>query len=393
MAMEQHPDPLQNIDLATLRPLVQAVLDEPMAELSDWRADRIYGGAATNTALYRVTGSAETHATTLPWSLVLKVFRMRGRADDPLRWNYWKREPLAYQTGLLTHLPGGVVAPRSLGVTEQPGGEVWLWLEDVADLGQHQWSLDDFERAARHLGRFNGAYLAGQPLPAAPWLSQDRLRAWVAFCTEAVAALPHNLRHPLVRDRFSDAAVNKLLRLWAERETFLDALDRLPRVFGHLDAFPRNLVVRHSGNSEQLVAIDWASVGFGAVGEEVAPLVAASLIFFEADMSIAHELDAATFRGYINGLREAGALVDEAAVRFGYNAVAGLRYGLGIALDVGIAGDEQHHAWVEQVLGRSVEEMITRDAAVADFLGEQIDEAHDFLVRRLHKRNTIIQRH
>jgi hypothetical protein len=173
------------------------------------------------------------------------------------------------------------MAPRCFGVTEQLGGEVWLWLEDVADLGQHQWSLDEFDRAARHLGRFNGAYLAGQPLPVYPWLSQGRLRAWVAFCADAVAALPRNLRHPLVRDRFSDAAVSRLLQFWTERETFLDALDRLPRVFGHLDAFPRNLVVRHSGSGDQLVAIDWASVGFGAVGEELAPLVASSCAAFE----------------------------------------------------------------------------------------------------------------
>ena len=40
------------------------------------------------------------------------------------------------------------MAPRCFGVTEQLGGEVWLWLEDVADLGQHQWSLDEFDRAA-----------------------------------------------------------------------------------------------------------------------------------------------------------------------------------------------------------------------------------------------------
>lgn len=98
-------------------------------------------------------------------------------------------------------------------------------------------------------------------------------------------------------------------------------------------------------------------------------------------MSIAQELDAAAFTSYLNGLRDAGARVDEAAVRFGYVAAASLRYGLGIALDIGIAGDEQHHAWVEQVLGHSVEEMLTRDAAVADFLAGLINEAHDLLQR------------
>lgn len=213
MTMEQQHDPAQNIDLAVLLPIVRAIVDDTQAELRDWRAVPIYGGAATNTALYRVSGGAETHGTTQWWSLVLKVFRMGGRADDPLRWNYWKREPLAYQTGLLADLPGGLVAPRCYGVTEQRGGEVWLWLEDVSDLGQQQWSRDDFARAARHLGRFNGAYLAGQTPPDYPWLSQGRLRAWVAFCADAVAALPSNLRHPLVRDRFSDAAISRLLHV------------------------------------------------------------------------------------------------------------------------------------------------------------------------------------
>jgi hypothetical protein len=116
----------------------------------------------------------------------------------------------------------------------------------------------------------------------------------------------------------------------------------------------------------------------------LAPLVASSLIFFEADVSNAHELDAVAFAGYIDGLREAGAHVDEAAVRFGYTAVAGLRYGLGIALDIAIAGDEQHHVWVEQVLGRSVNEMVIRDAGVADFLGEHIAEAQELVGGRLH---------
>lgn len=382
MTIQQHRDPLQDIAPAVLQPLVQAVLNDPTAGLRDWRVAPIYGGAATNTALYRIAGSAERQGTLGPWSLVLKVFRPRADADDAHRWNYWKREPLVYQAGLLVGLPGGLVAPRCFGVTEQPDGQVWLWLEDVPDLAWQQWSLDDFGRAARQLGRFNGAYLAGHALPDHPWLSRGWQRAWVALCTEAVAALPRNLEHPLVRDRFSDPAVSRLLQLWADRETFLDALDRLPHCFGHLDAFPRNLAVHHTAGGDQLVAIDWASAGFGAVGEELAPLVASSLIFFEADVAIAHELDTVAFAGYIDGLRDAGAKVDEGLVRFGYTAVAGLHYGLGIALDVGIAGDEQHHAWVEQVLGRSVDEMVARDAGVADFLVALIDEARDLLVTR-----------
>ena len=38
------------------------------------------------------------------------------------------------------------------------------------------WSLSDYAHAARHLGRFNGAYLKERALPAADWLSRNWLR-------------------------------------------------------------------------------------------------------------------------------------------------------------------------------------------------------------------------
>ena len=67
--------------------------------------------------------------------------------SSPLK-RFAPTEEIGYGILYLAHLPGGLMAPRCFGVTEQLGGEVWLWLEDVADLGQHQWSLDEFDRAA-----------------------------------------------------------------------------------------------------------------------------------------------------------------------------------------------------------------------------------------------------
>ena len=378
--MADQRESLPELDPAILRGPVREALGSDLAELVDWQARALQGGATRSTSVYRVEGLARAHGATLPWSLVLKVCRPRAGGDDPSQWNYWKREPLAYHSGLLRDLPGGVVAPRWFGNVERPDGAVWLWLEDVAGVRERPWPADDFGRAARRLGRFNGAYLAGRPRPAAPWLGRGRLRAWVAFCAPAVAALPRHLAHPLVRGRFGDATVTALQRLWAERETFLDALERLPRTFCHLDAFPRNLVVRRGvDGDDRLVALDWAGAGIGAVGEELAPLVASSLLFFEADVAAAQELDTLTFAHYLAGLREAGWPASEPAVRFGYTAAAALRYGLGLALDVGIAADERAHGWAEQVLGRSVEEMLARDAALADFLAARGEEARQLL--------------
>jgi hypothetical protein len=48
------------------------------------------------------------------------------------------------------------------------GDEAWLWLEFVTEATERVWPLGHFAVAARDLGRFNGAYLAGSALPEQP---------------------------------------------------------------------------------------------------------------------------------------------------------------------------------------------------------------------------------
>jgi len=154
----------------------------------------------------------------------------------------WRREALAYHSGLLDDLPGDLTAPRCYGV------------------------------AARHLGQFNGVYLAGRPLPTQPWLNRGFLRAWTADAARVTVIEPiaqaETWAHPLVRAAFPDPVVERLLRLHTEREDFLAVLERLPQTLSHLDAFPGNLLARRTAaGAEQTVALDWAFVGIAAVGE------------------------------------------------------------------------------------------------------------------------------
>jgi hypothetical protein len=171
------------------------------------------------------------------------------------------------------------------------------------------------------------------------------------------------MKHPLIQHLYPDSAVRGLLRLWEERATFLDALDRLPQTFCHRDAFAGNLFALHGVDSrEQMGAIDWANTGVGALGEEPAALVGGSLVFFEIEASAARSLDELAFTEYLDGLRDAGWHENPQVVRFGYAAALALRYGLGGALDVQIAADESTHEWAEEVLGHSIQEMLERDA-------------------------------
>ncbi len=181
-------------------------------------------GAAKGLGLYRVTGSARVGGASRPWALVVKVCAAAD-GTDPGAWDYPPREALAYGSGLLAALPGGLAAPRCLAVEAQPDGTTRLWLEAVADAHPGPWPLDRYALVARHLGRFNGAYLAGAPLPDQPWLSRGWLRDFVEPSGPALAELERLAGPggpPLLRQLYPSPVVAELRRLW-------DGAGALPR--------------------------------------------------------------------------------------------------------------------------------------------------------------------
>jgi hypothetical protein len=119
------------------------------------------------------------------------------------------------------------------------------------------------------------------------------------------------------------------LRLWASHDALLATLDQLPQTFCHLDAYRPNLFIRQDAQgSNQTLAVDWVFTGIASVGEEIANLLAASLIWFEYEAAEARSLDEAVFRGFLNGLRDAGWQDDPRLVRLGYTAACALRWGV-----------------------------------------------------------------
>jgi hypothetical protein len=236
--------------------------------------------------------------------------------------------------------------------------------------------------AARHLGAFNGAYLAGCPLPSFSWLAAGWLRSWLAQFSPLIGLL-HDERtwqNPLVRAAYRIPIAEELLRLWTERDRFLEALDRLPRTLCHFDAWRTNLFARASPEgTEQTVAIDWAFAGIGAIGEEINPLVWASLTFFEIEPEEARALDPLVFEEYLAGLREAGWRGDAREARFGYVASAALRYGMPSLWGLSRALDETRHAAAEQQFGRPMGEIMEQRAAMTYLLLDLAEEARRLL--------------
>ncbi|MBN1936731.1 MAG: phosphotransferase [Anaerolineae bacterium] len=331
-------DRIKNIDQETLIPLIRQALDDPTAVPASWDISIIYGGFGSmvgGTALYRVAGQTESGQ---PWSLVLKVLYARPdeTVDSPY---YWKREYELYRSRMLDALPEtGLTTPLIYACTELRDA-CWIWMEEVRDKNP-AWSWDDFRLVARRLGRFNGAYLTGHPIPNHLWLTDQWHCRIVPPLADVLDHLDDYLKHPLPQRTLPVSAQDEILSIWHEREAFSAPLTSLPQTFCHLDVFPRNMF--HNSTSTKL--IDWALAGRAAVGEELVCFVALSLYSPRISPNQADFLDQTIFGGYIAGLRDMGWTGDAEQARLGYTCAMTLRGLAGVKQDLLLMQDENRPA-------------------------------------------------
>ena len=362
---------LKALDQTTLNPLVRSALGREAIEIGGWHRHPVFGGVEMASSLYRFSGDAQAGGETIPWTLILKIAQAPpGDGDHPQGVRYWKREALAYQSGLLSDLPGGLAAPRCYEATEGPDGTYWIWMEDVKDEIGDQWPLEHYGTVARCLGQFNGAYLASKPLPSYPWLTRRWLRKYVENAAPAVERMLNSMDHPLIRRALSGLTPGFMRRVWEERHAILEAIECLPQTLCHLDAFRRNLFARRNAEGrDQVVAVDWSYMGIAAVGEEIAPLVGASIGFYAVMPADALELEGIVLEGYAEGLCDAGWQCDPDLLRFGYAATLFWRYAIGAFAGEMVPWmlDERYHAAIEQAMGRSMPELADHTAAQIDF--------------------------
>ena len=138
------------------------------------------GNAATG-GIWRLRGTAG--------SAILKVARLPATADparafptsgEPDHWNYWRREALAYETGLAAtaYAAGGIATPALLEANVRPDGGVELWLVDVGGTAGWDWPVPRLARFAYELGAAQARW-AGR-VPDLPWLSRRWLAQYLA---------------------------------------------------------------------------------------------------------------------------------------------------------------------------------------------------------------------
>lgn len=162
--------------------------------------------------------------------------------DRPEHAGYWRREADVLTTGLTVSTPGLRATPAAV---EEDGEGITItreWVEGAALSGLF---------LALALARF-----AGADLPRPRFLARQVLRDRMTL-VERRGGWP-----TLARTTAAEVAAN----LWERRERFLDVLDTLPQVPQHGDPTEGNLPGRFG---DDVVAIDWGTLGTGPVGADL----------------------------------------------------------------------------------------------------------------------------
>ncbi|PYE48370.1 phosphotransferase [Deinococcus yavapaiensis] len=360
---------IQALHPTTLTHVLRQHWPQQPFEVTDFTADVLsHQGVTSHDTLFLLQGHALTEGTLQPWSLVLKTFeKLDAQQQSHDLWAL-TREYEAYHSNLLSNLPGPVRVPRAYALTER-GDQRWLWLEYVRETTP-TWTLETYAHAARQLGAFNGAYLTGTPLPDAPWLLRNLVEQWSTMFAPTSA-----WQAPLVRQFFPPDLQANVLRLWDERTVFYQALRSLPQVFSHFDFHRRNLLVRH----EEIVAVDWAWCGHGAVGGDVVSLVGSTCMLGEWDVEEIEVLEGVVFEAYLEGLRIAGWRGDASVVRLGYAAWLALHFGLVGPTLTAVWTLEDRQVRATELFGGTPEELAGRWSVLTEFSLRRAEEARALL--------------
>ncbi len=284
-------------------------------------------------------------------------------SSDPSHWNWWRREAEVHRSGLVDRVYGGsgVRAPKMLGCFERSVDSLALWTEEVTG---EVWTVARAAPVATAWGRAQGAASTADAR-STPLTSRRFLRTYCeTMPVRGDLRDPRQWESPLV-DWVAEPVRHGLARLHDEQDWFFSVMEHLPRTVCHLDVGPNNLFAQTDGS---LVAVDWAFVGDGAVGEDMGNLIADSVFDGHLPSSCLPALEAAVVDGYLAGLHEAGWRGDERCVRLAVFASA-VKYHWLAAHMLWRAQQDTHTAYGDLVLADIAHQYRERFTVLTHLLG------------------------
>jgi hypothetical protein len=329
---------VEAVSLQRLSPIVRLLLDDDQLAVLDREVSPLAeAGNATTRGLFRISGIARLGSgKTTSWRLVLKVVGDTdlfgpGYCHEPTDWNYWKREALAFESGLLDGWAGPLWPIRALAVDEVSAEEAWIWLQSCGD-GEvkEKWSLDRLASTAHDLGAVAAQWAATPPdRDQHPWLDHRWVDGWVATARKLGAdhAAGHDgcwISGPL-REVVSVSAPGRVATLMASAGPLQERLASLPPTLAHHDAQWSNAFsAQEAGLGQGTVLIDWSYLGLAPVGTDLGLSVGWNVLNGAVDSRRAQAHDRSATDAYLRGLREHGWAGSPDAVRFARAASASL---------------------------------------------------------------------
>ena len=276
--------------------------------------------------------------------------------------NYWKREWLAFDSGLLDSLPGQLRAPRALLTTEYDDTTCWIWMEDIGGRTGSALGLQDLDAIGYALGTTQGAYASGRAeLPDYPWLSRRWLHGWVDTCAAFIARLHDD-------SRWTDPRLEPLLplrervdALWSRRRELLEIADEPPLAITHWDLWPANL---HAGDGGDAVAIDWSQIGISGLTHDLDQMTLDTVWMLVRPDEALEVLEEGILTAYIAGLHESGYAAHRSDIQRWYAAAAALRYSWLAGAQPDVADDAERVTFQESRFGRTFAGIVATKARV-----------------------------
>jgi hypothetical protein len=337
--MEILRDRVEALSVEALLPVVRrALADDQLGVLG--REVSQLGWAAINPitrGLFRISGTARRSSGDItPWLVVLKVV---GDADlidtgychEPTDWNYWKREALAFRSGLLDGWPGPLWPVRAYAVDDVAEDEVWIWLQACGDARAKTFAAPGTLASTAHdLGVFAAQWAPAPPnRDQYPWLAHRWVDGWVR--TFRALGVDHAVGHDgcwttaLLRDVLTGSTRRRAAEVLTAADLLQQRLASLPLTLAHHDtqwsnAFP----AEESGLVAGTVMIDWSFLGLAPVGTDLGLHVAGNLTSGAVNPDRAADHDRSATDAYLRGLREHGWAGPSEAVLFARAASASL---------------------------------------------------------------------